>query len=84
MTHSSEKFESSETSETSVISFEIEFVPISPKVESLYTTNSNARTFEDVMAETPELGIGNEEWLRRNIKESLEKNADIWSELAKY
>ena len=81
MTHSPERFESSETS---VIDLEIEFVPISPKVENLYTTNSSARTFEDVMSEMPELGIGSEEWLRRNIRESMEKNADIWSQLAKH
>lgn len=73
-----------EACDTSLIRLEIEFVPISRRIEAIYTTNSNAKTFEDVMRETPELALGSEDWLRRNTRESIEKNADIWAELAEY
>jgi len=69
-----------EPSDTSVINFKIKFEPF--VVENVYISNSNAKTFEDVMNE--ELLRWNDDWLRRNIRDSLQRNADIWSELAKY
>jgi hypothetical protein len=71
-----------EPSDTSVINFKIKFEPF--VVQNVYISNSNAKTFEDVMNEAPELLRRNDDWLRRNIRDSLQRNADIWSELAKY
>jgi hypothetical protein len=65
-----------EPSDTSVINFKIKFEPF--VVENVYISNSNAKTFEDIMNEA------NDDWLRRNIRDSMQRNADIWSELAKY
>ena len=71
-----------EASDTSVINFKIKFEPF--VVENVYISNSNAKTFEDVMNEASELLRRNDDWLRRNIRDSLQRNADIWTELAKY
>lgn len=74
--------QNSELCDTSAINFEIKFEPFTP--ENLYISNSNVKTFEDIMDEGPVLIKRNDDWLRRNIRESMKKNANIWSELAKY
>ncbi len=71
-----------EPSDTSVINFKIKFEPFA--VENLYISNSNVKTFDDVMDEGPVLVKRNDDWLKRNIRDSMQRNADIWSELAKY
>jgi len=76
------KSEESELSDTSIINFQIKFEPFTP--ENFYISNSNVKTFEEIMDEGPVLVKRNDDWLRRNIRESMGKNADVWSELAKY
>lgn len=74
-----QKFESSDTT---VINFKIKFEPFA--VENVYISNSNVKTFDDIMDEGPVLVKRNDNWLRKNIRDSMQRNADIWSELAKY
>jgi len=70
--------------DTSKIDIKIKFEPTAFDSAEIYISNSNVKTFEDIMEEGPELVKLSDEWLRRNIRENMEKNADFWSELAKY
>lgn len=72
------------SSDTSVINVKIKFDPVAPEIQRIYTSNCNAKTYEDVLNEALGLAKRDDEWLMRNIRESMKKNADIWSELAKY
>ncbi len=73
-----------EFSDTSTGGFAVRLAPTLQQISGVYICNSNSRTFDEVMTEGPEPDRLSDEWLTRNIRESMEKNADFWSELAKY
>ena len=70
--------------DTSMLDLHVELEPISLDSDNVYISSSNDKTFEDVIDEGSRMARHQEERLRRNIRESMEKNADFWAELAKY
>ena len=48
-----------------------------------YFLNDTQKTFEDIVKEGVEPSRDSDERLRKNIRESMEKNAEIWEELAR-
>jgi hypothetical protein len=70
--------------DTSILDLHVKLEPISLDSDNVYISSSNNKTFEDVIDEGSRLARHQEERLRMNIRESMEKNADFWAELAKY